>query len=79
MAEPASLTLGTLGRLQAFNPDEENISSYLEQVQLYFEANEVKPEKQVAVLLTVIGPKNYGIIRSLRHLETKLLQSCLQL
>ncbi len=54
-----------VGRLQAFDPEAENISPYLERVQLYFDANEVADVKKVAVLLTVIGPKNYGIIRSL--------------
>lgn len=54
-----------LGQLETFDPEQENITSYLERVALYFDANEVKDEKKVAVLLTVIGTKNYGIIRSL--------------
>ena len=39
--------------------------SYLERVSLFFDANGVPADKQVSTLLTVIGPGNYGIIRSL--------------
>ena len=53
------------GRLKAFEPEGENISTYLERVQLYFETNAVEDGKKASVLLTVIGAKNYGIIRSL--------------
>jgi len=34
-------------------------------VQLYFEANAVKDDRKVAVLLTVIEPKLYETLRSL--------------
>ena len=44
-----------IGQLEAFKPDEEKISAYLERVQLFFAANEVKAKKQVPVLLSVIG------------------------
>ena len=63
MADPVALNL--YGRLKAFDPEAENISTYLERIELYFEANEIADEKRVSVLLTVIGPRNYGIIRSL--------------
>ena len=53
------------GKLKAFEPAEENISTYLERVALFFDANGVPDEKRVATLLTVIGPNNYGIVRSL--------------
>ena len=55
----------TFGKLKAFEPEVENISTYLERVQLHFEANEVADDKKVSVLLTVIGSRNYGLIRSL--------------
>ena len=48
--------------MKAYEPEEE---TYLEGVQLYFEANAVDDGKKASVLLTVIGAKNYGIIRSL--------------
>ena len=53
------------GQLNAFEPTEENISTYLERVSLFFDANGVPADKKVSTLLTVIGPGNYGIIRSL--------------
>ena len=53
------------GQLTAFDPEAENISTYLERVSLYFAANDIGDGKKVSVLLTEIGTKNYGIIRSL--------------
>ena len=42
-----------LRRLQEFDSQVENIATYLEGLQLYFEANGVEEEKKVAVLLTL--------------------------
>ena len=61
----AESTTNLYGKLKAFEPAEENISTYLERVALFFDANGVPDEKKVATLLTVIGPNNYGIVRSL--------------
>jgi len=54
-----------LGSLGEFHPAKDNISSYLERVQLYFEANTVEDDRKVAVLLTLIGGKTYDTLRSL--------------
>ena len=54
-----------VGRLEEFNPDIEPIEEYLERVELYFEANEIKKEKQVAVFLSVIGRENYSLLRKM--------------
>ena len=62
---PETVATPQYGRLKAFVPEDENISTYLERVELYFAANAVEEAKQAAVLLTVIGTKNYGIIKSL--------------
>ena len=35
---------------------------YVEQLKLFFEANKVAPNKQVAVFLTVIGAKGYALL-----------------
>ena len=54
-----------LGRLEEFDPKSDNISTYLERLQLYFDANKVEDDRKVAVLLTVIGAKAYDTLRSL--------------
>ena len=64
MADPVVFR-PTLGRLKVFVPEEENISTYLERVELYFVTNGVEEDRQAPTLLTVIGSKNYGIIKSL--------------
>ena len=53
------------GELSAFDPTKDNISTKLERAELFMEVNNVEDAKKVSVLLMVIGPKNYGIIRSL--------------
>lgn len=44
-------------RLSEFITEEENISSYLMRVKHMFKVNNIKDEKQVAVLITVIRSK----------------------
>ena len=51
----------TYGTIKEFDPTAETISAYLERLQLYFEAN----AKKVSVLLMVIGPKVYTLLRGL--------------
>ena len=58
-------TSRVLGTLQEFDPKSDNISTYLERLQLYFEANGVEDDHKVAVLLTVIGARAYNTLRSL--------------
>ena len=55
----------TLGHLGKLDPTEECISAYLERVELFFAANGIKDEKQVPVLLSMIGPKNFSLLRDL--------------
>ena len=56
---------GQMGRVKEFNPQEENITAYLERLQLYFEFNGVEEAKRVPPLLTLVGAKVYGTLRSL--------------
>ena len=51
----------TIGSIQEFDPDIEAITAYLERVQLFMTANAVKDDKKVAVLLSIIGSKAYGL------------------
>ena len=62
---PATSPLGVLGNMSAFDPKTDNVSTYLERLQLYFEANRVEDDRKVAVLLTVVGAQTYDTLRSL--------------
>ena len=55
----------TLGRIREFQPDSETATAYLKRVQLFFLANDIAAGKQVSVLLTLVGPKLYELLRSL--------------
>ena len=57
--------MATLGHIGKFDPADESISAYLERVELFFAANGIEEPKQVAVFLSVIGPKNYALLRDL--------------
>lgn len=57
--------MATFGKVSEFKPEEESIEAYLERVQLFIEANGVKADKKVAVLLSVIGSKTYSNVRDL--------------
>ena len=48
-----------------FVPENEPISAYLERMEVFFHTHEVAPEKHVAMLLSNIGLKPYGVLRSL--------------
>ena len=57
-----ALRMATVGKIKEFNPQTEPFATYVDHLQLYFEANGVSEDKKVAMFLTVIGPKNYSII-----------------
>ena len=69
------MATSTYGTLQEFKPEYENISAYLERVKAYFDANDVPSAKRVSVLLSVIGPSTYSILRSLMAPETPQTKS----
>ena len=50
-------------RIDPFQPDNETIAAYLERVELYFQANDIRDEK-VLILLTSIGDKTYTLLRN---------------
>ena len=53
------------GILKEYLPENELFSSYMERVELFFVANDIPDEKKVAVLLSVVGSKNYSLLRNL--------------
>ena len=52
-------------QLDAFDPKSDNVVAYLERVDLFFIANDIGPDKQVSMFLTVEGSRNYALIKSL--------------
>ena len=54
-----------MGSITEFNSGNEKIGAYLERVQLFFEANGIKDDKQVPVFLTVIGSTTYALLSNL--------------
>ena len=58
-------TMTRYGQLQEFDAENKSITAYLEWAELYFQANDIADEKQVAVLLSNIGAKMYGLLRNL--------------
>ena len=45
----------TLGSLHEFRPDSEELSTYMERVEIYFASNDVPEDKKVPVFLNAIG------------------------
>ena len=62
MAEKA---LPLLGSMDIFNPNMDDWSAYVKRRESFFLANEIKDNKKVAVLITVIGTKAYSLLRSI--------------
>lgn len=56
---------GKIGRLEPFDSAIESWDSYHERLEQYFICNEVKAEKKVPVLLTLIGGNTYSLLRGL--------------
>lgn len=58
-------TAHTLGHIQEFDAGVESIAAYLERVQMFFLVNKLEEDIKVPTLLTLIGAKNYLLLRSL--------------
>ncbi|XP_054283502.1 uncharacterized protein LOC129000566 [Macrosteles quadrilineatus] len=53
-----------LGHIKEFE-ESDDIELYLERVDQYFKANSVKDATKAPILLTLIGPKPYGVLKNL--------------
>ena len=54
------------GCIDEFHPENESIEAYLERLDLYFRANDIKDEqKRVSIFLSVMGGKTYSVLRDL--------------
>ena len=52
-------------QIQEFSPENETIEAYLERVEFYFQANGMAEGRRVAVFLSIIGGKNYTLLRNI--------------
>ncbi|XP_025758532.1 uncharacterized protein K02A2.6-like [Oreochromis niloticus] len=56
---------GMIGQMDPFDDAGEQWATYIERFEHYILANDIQPEKRVPVLLSVMGPKTYGLLRNL--------------
>ena len=54
-------TMTSFSRIDEFHPENESIEVYLEQTELYFNANKVNDNKKVQIFLSVTGGKTYSV------------------
>ena len=54
-----------LGSMDIFNPDVDDWSAYVKRLESFFLTNELKDNKKVAVLITIIGTKAYSLLRNI--------------
>ena len=54
-----------IGHIGEFKPEVENITTYLERIEVFLVANDIANEKKSAVLLSCIGSKTYGVMKNL--------------
>ena len=57
--------MATYGKLSEFQPETESIAAYLERVEVFYKANSIAEDKQVAVFLSVVGGKTFSLLRDL--------------
>lgn len=56
---------GIIGRVAEFDSNEETWSSYVERFELFIDCNNIKQDKRVSTLLTVVGVKTFNLLRDL--------------
>ena len=54
-----------IGKIETFDETNDDWNAYVERIKQYFIANEIKDNKQVAVMLSLMGNKTYGLLRNL--------------
>ena len=54
-----------IGAIETFDETVENWCSYVERLENYFAANRVEDDKKVPTMLSLIGSRTYGLLRSL--------------
>jgi len=59
------MAVSQLGSMNAFDPDTDDWTAYVERLESFFVANEIKDEKKVSVLVFFLGVKAYELLRSI--------------
>ena len=54
-----------IGNIEPYDDSSEDIDTYISRIELFFIANSVKDNKQVATFLTLVGPKIFHLIQNL--------------
>ena len=54
-----------IGNLEQFDEDKGDWGTYVERVKVYFTANDITGARRVPALLSLIGPKTYGLLKTL--------------
>jgi hypothetical protein len=68
-----------IGKIAEFDSAAEDLEMYLERLELFFEANDVKIEKKPIILLQLIGPSAYKTLKSLFSPELPKSKTYVQL
>ena len=55
----------TIGHIEQYRPGNEVFSSYLERVEQFFIANNIKDDRKKATFLSLIGSQTYAILKNL--------------
>ena len=55
----------TYGHIDEYQPELESFRAYSERIQLFFLANKIPESRRVAVLLSIMGTKNFSLLRDL--------------
>ena len=61
--------MARFGFIQKFEPEFESIITYLELLEMFLSSDDVEKDKQVPVLLSVVGMKTYSLLCSLLKLK----------
>ena len=73
------MATGTIGQLSEFNSEIDSLTAYMERVLFFLEANEVKKDKDVTILLSTIGARTHTVLRNLLVPESLRNKSCKEL
>ena len=56
--------MATIGKIDPFNDTEEDWPSYVERLEMFFMVNNVEDEKRTVALVSLIGGRTYGLLKS---------------